>query len=188
MFLSPRAVTLLVCDTGGFVERGGCSSGQDQLKQDLVRLRELRVCDWLRSLSFRIPDSDVIVVATKCDLVAGIATTLAGRIEPAIQKWLNHWSDAEMTAVRVEDGVSLTSCVAASAPKEDEEDSSRERGAPGYSTWACDWSEDTRDPPLPSLLHRVMYENKGGLRGATMVLPMSWNIALAVLEALGSGR
>lgn len=175
-------------DAGEFVEPGGCSGGQDQLKQDLVKLHELRVCDWLRSLSFRIPDSDVIVVATKCDLVAGAATSLAGRVEPAIRKWLQHWSEAEMTAVRVEDGVSLTSCVPTSVSKEHGKDSARETEDPGKSTWACDWCEDTRDRCIPSLLRRVMYKSKGDLRGATMVLPRTWNIALTALDALGSGR
>ncbi|CAN0542233.1 unnamed protein product, partial [Ectocarpus sp. 8 AP-2014] len=33
-----------------------------------------------------------------------------------------------------------------------------------------------------------MYSSKGDLRGASLVLPRSWNIALEVLDALGSGR
>lgn len=83
--------------------------------QDLSKLQELRVCDWLRSLSFRIPDSDVVVVATKCDLADGMATSLAERMERAIRKWLESWRGAQMTTVRVDEGVSLTSCVAALA-------------------------------------------------------------------------
>ncbi|CAN0508055.1 unnamed protein product, partial [Laminaria digitata] len=39
------------------------------------------------------------------------------------------------------------------------------------------------------MLDRVMTKNDGsGLRGAEMVLPPSWDIALAVLEALELGR
>lgn len=157
------------------------------LKEDLCKLQELRVCDWLRSLSFRIPDSDVVVVATKCDRADGMAVEMAGRIERAIQKWLESWSDSGMTAVRVEDGVSLTSCVP-SAPLEHDGIALGKRKSPEDSMWACDWRQDTREEPLRSLLHRVIYNSKDNLRGAALVLPRSWNIALLVLDALGSGR
>lgn len=189
MFLSPRAVTLLVCDIDAFRKRGRCSNdGGDPLNDDLNRLQELRVCDWLRSLSFRIPDSDVLVVATKCDLAAGMATGVAARMERAIRKWLESWSGASMTAVRVEGGMSLTSCVTTSAPQEERSRALGKRKSPEESPWACDWREDMRYEPSLSLLHRVMYNGKGDLRGAAMVLPRSWNIALEVLDALGSGR
>ena len=164
-------------------------SDKDQLERDLSKLQQLRVCDWLRSLSFRIPDSDVVVVATKCDLtVGGTATNLAERMERAIRRWLERWRGSEMTAVRVEDGVSLTSCAASSAPEEDGDDVLGERKKPDGSLWACDWVEDVRDDLPPSLLHRAVYNSKGELRGAALVLPRSWNMALEVLEALGSGR
>lgn len=54
--------------------------------------------------------------------------------------------------------------------------------------WACDWHEDMRDDSPPSLLHRILHNSTGDLRGAAMVLPRSWIIALEMLEALGSGR
>lgn len=187
MFLSPRAVSLLVCNTGAFGQQDDCSSGGNQLNQDLVKLQEMRVCDWLRSLSFRIPDSDVIIVATKCDLTAGMATDMAGRMERAIRKWLESWSGAGMRAVRVESGVSLTSC-AISVPEEQVRIALGREEASGESVWACDWREDTRNEPSPSLLHRVIYNSRDDLRGAAMVLPRTWDIALDVLDALGSGR
>ncbi|CAM9180095.1 unnamed protein product, partial [Ectocarpus fasciculatus] len=188
MFLSPRAVSLLVCDTGAFGQRDNSLTDRDQLKQDLSKLQELRVCDWLRSLSFRIPDSDVAVVATKCDLAAGRAADTAGRIEGAVGKWLEEWSGAGMTAVRVEDGVSLTSCFTPT-PNDDGGAALGKRKSPEEeSTWACDWREGVCVESQPSLLHRVMYNSKGELRGASLVLPRSWNIALEVLDALGSGR
>ena len=187
MFLTPRAVTLLVCNTEAFEQRDDCPIGKDRLTQDLSKIQELRVCDWLRSLSLRIPDSDVVIVATKCDRAAGMAGEMAGRMERAIRKWLEIWSGSDMTAVRVEVGVSLTSC-AASAPQEKGSAVSVENEILGDSMWACDWRQDSRDDRLPGLLHRVIYNSKGGLRGAALVLPKSWNIALAVLEALGTGR
>ena len=188
MFLSPRAVSLLVCNAGAFGQRDNCASDTDQLKQDLSKLQELRVCDWLRSLSFRIPDSDVVLVATKCDLAGGRAADLGGRMERAVRMWLKHWRDSQMTTVRVEDGVGLTSCAATMASEEKGGATQEERKNPEGSTWACDWREDARDESQPSLLHRVVHNSKGGLRGAAMVLPRSWNIALEVLEAFGSGR
>ncbi|CAM9664047.1 unnamed protein product [Ectocarpus sp. 4 AP-2014] len=187
MFLSPRAVTLLACNTEAFGERGNWPAGGNSLNEDLDKLRELRVCDWLRSLSFRIPDSDVVAVATKCDRAAGMAVVMAERIERAIRKWLREWSRSKMTAVRVEDGVSLISCIP-SAPKERDGFASGKRKRPENSMWACDWRQDTPGEPLPSLLRRVTYNSKGHIRGAALVLPRSWNIALVVLDALGNGR
>lgn len=188
MFLSPRAVSLLVCDTGVFGQRDGCSSDMDQLEQDLRKLQAMRVCDWLRSLSWRIPDSDVVVVATKCDLAGGMAANLAGRMERGIQTWLENWRLSDMAAVRVEDGVCLTSCAASVAADEERGASLGKRKTPEEPQWACDWREDSRNDSIPSLLHRVKSNSKGGLRGVEMVLPRSWNIALQVLEALGNGR
>ena len=187
MFLTPRAVTLLVCNTEAFAQREGCSIDSNQLLQDLRKIENLRVCDWLRWLSFRIPNNDVVVVATKCDRAAGMAVDLAGRMESAIRKWLGEWSGSQMTAVHVEDGVSLTSCVT-SAPDELHGAALGKRKRCGGWTWACDWRHDSRDEPLPSLLHRVIHNSKGDIRGAALVLPRSWNIALVVLEAFGSGR
>ncbi|CAM9844406.1 unnamed protein product, partial [Ectocarpus sp. 12 AP-2014] len=188
MFLSPRAVSLLVCDASAFGQRDSSLTDRDQLKKDLRKLQELRVCDWLRSLSFRIPESDVVVVATKCDLAAGMAADVAERIEGAVGKWVDSWFAAGMTAARVEDGVSLTSCFAPT-PHEDGGTALWRRESPEEeSTWACDWREGTCVESQPSLLQRVMYNSKGELRGASLVLPRSWNIALEVLDALGSGR
>lgn len=127
-------------------------------------------------------------MATKCDLAGGMAANLAGRMDSAVQTWLKNWRHSDMTAVRVEHGVSLTSCVAAPV-QDDEGGAAVGKGEnPQESKWACDWREDMRDDSTPSLLHRVMYNSKGDLRGAAMVLPRSWNIALRVLEALERGR
>lgn len=187
MFLSPRAVTLLVCDAGAFGDQDSCTGAGDSLNRDLNKLQELRVCDWLRSLSFRIPASDVVVVATKCDLARGMAANLAGRMECAARAWLEAWSRSEMVAVRVEDGVSLTSCVT-SVPDDQDNSVVRKRKKPGETIWACDWRDNTRGESPRSLLHRIMYNSSEDLRGAALVLPRSWNIALCVLDAVASGR
>ncbi len=187
MFLTPRAVTLLVCNTEAFGQRDGRSVDSNLLQQDLRKIQELRVCDWLRSLSLRIPDSDVVVVATKCDRAPGTAVGMAERMERAIRKWLEMWSGSQMTAVRVEDGVSLTSCV--DSPVDEHGGAALgKREHAKESMWTCDWHQGTREEPLPSLLHRVIYNSRGDIRGAALVLPRSWNIALTVLDALGNGR
>ncbi|CAN0097652.1 unnamed protein product [Ectocarpus sp. 12 AP-2014] len=248
MFLSPRAVNLLVCDTGAFGPPDAKLRDKEQLNKDLSKLEELRVCDWLRSLSFRVPDSDVVVVATKCDLAAGMAADAAGRIGDAIDVWLESWSGAGMTTVRVEGAVSLSSCLTPASEQDaspvlgsthrqstglavraagrieraiakwlegwpgagmttvrakdtvrpsrclspaSEQDTSPALGntqCREQSTWACDWREGICVECQPSLLRRIMYNSKGDLRGASLVLPRSWNIALEVLDALGSGR
>lgn len=190
MFLTRRAVSLLVCDAGAFGQRGSGASKDEQLQQDIRKLEELRVCDWLRSLSFRIPDSDVILVATKCDLADGKAADTAGRIENASRCWLEDWArNFDSKAVRVEDDVSLTSCSSClplgMAIDDGEGDNSRNRKR--KKTWQCDWRDATQGKPPTSLLDRVIYKDNV-LRNPAMVLPRSWDIALTFLEDLGSGR
>ncbi|CAN0094526.1 unnamed protein product, partial [Laminaria digitata] len=81
MFLTPRAVCLVVCNAGAFGQQGG--GAEDQIEEDIRNLEELRVCDWLRSISYRVPGSDVILVATKCDLAGGSAHGIAQRMDAA---------------------------------------------------------------------------------------------------------
>lgn len=185
LFLSPRAVSLLVCNTGEFGQRTVGESDEDQMEQDLRTLEKLRVGDWLRSLSFRIPDSDVIIVATKCDLVEGIAADMAGRMERVIRNMLSEWSRNGFTPVRVEDGVSLTSCVARAPGTQDRP--VLETPTP-KSFGPCDWRDGKCEHPPQGLLHRVIHNGKGAFRGVPLVLPRSWKIALEMLDALGSGR
>lgn len=108
MFLTPRAVCLVVCDAGAFAQQG--SEGDDQLQNDICTLDKLRVCDWLRSISQRVPQSDVILVATKCDLTDGKAADVARRIDAACRTWPASGVEADMQPVRLESGVCLTSC------------------------------------------------------------------------------
>ncbi|CAN0572639.1 unnamed protein product, partial [Ectocarpus sp. 12 AP-2014] len=56
MFLTPRAICVLVCNAESFgQQRGTCETG-GQVEEDCLKLEELRVCDWLRSISRRVPD------------------------------------------------------------------------------------------------------------------------------------
>lgn len=58
----------MVCDAGAFGQQGGGANAK--IEKDIRNLDELRVCDWLRPVSYRVPDSDAFQVATKCDLAS----------------------------------------------------------------------------------------------------------------------
>lgn len=169
---------MLVCDAAAFESLGSGTGGQAE--KDCRKLEELRLCDWLRSISRRVPGNDVILVATKCDLVGGSPRETGRRIEEACRTWLASWVDSDMQPVTVEEGVCLTSCCAS-------ENDGQSEGSNGG--WACDWRDTADENDSPSLIHRLVYKGDGfGLRGAQMVLPRSWDIALTVVEALEHGR
>ena len=165
----------------------------------------MRVCDWLRSISYRVPNSEVILVATKCDLAGGNAADIAQRMDAACREWLDGWSGAGMAPVRLEDGVCRTSCLVKTTPTNILRRTEAAFGgflkcfclgtretAPGDRTggldWECDWRGMTEEPP-PSMLYRVVNKrDASGLRGAEMVLPNGWAVALTVLDALEYGR
>ncbi|CAM9930362.1 unnamed protein product [Ectocarpus sp. 6 AP-2014] len=185
MFLTPRSVCVLVCNAGEFGQQLG-SDSIDQVEEDCRKLQALRVCDWLRSISRRVPGNDVILVATKCDLVSGNAEQTGRRLEHACRMWLSTWVRNGMDPIRLEPHVSLTSCF----PIGDGEHGESSTGSDATKQrWACDWRHVEGDKSSPSLLHRLVNKpDEGGLRGVQMVLPRSWDIALTVLEALEHGR
>ncbi|CAM9785732.1 unnamed protein product [Ectocarpus sp. 13 AM-2016] len=185
MFLTPRAVCVLVCNAGKFGQQTG-SESNDQVGEDCRKLEELLVCDWLRSISRRVPHNDVILVATKCDLAGGNAGNIGARMEHACRRWLSSWVRNGMQPVRLEPCVSLTSCFERGVGDHGESSTGSHVLKGG---WACDWRDMADGNPSPSLLHRLVNKSDGGgLRGTQMVLPRSWNIALTVLEALEHGR
>ncbi|CAN0181727.1 unnamed protein product [Ectocarpus sp. 12 AP-2014] len=185
MFLTPRSVCVLVCNAEAFGQKQD-SESCSQVQEDCRRLEELRVCHWLRSISRRVPDNDAILVATKCDLACGNAGDIARRLEHACRTWLSSWARHGKQAVRLEHGVCLTSCCPTAASEHDENSAGNHRSREG---WACDWKSNRDDNTSPSLLHRLVNKpDGGGLRGAQMVLPRSWDMALTVLEALELGR
>ena len=111
-----------------------------------------------------------------------------------------------MAPVRLEDGVCRTSCLVKTTLTNILRRKEAAFGdvltslvfgtketAPGNRTggldWECDWCDDGAAEPTTSMLDRVLKKKDGsGLRGAEMVLPHSWDIALTVLEALENGR
>ncbi|CAM9860742.1 unnamed protein product [Ectocarpus sp. 12 AP-2014] len=185
MFLTPRSVCVLVCSAGEFGEQLG-SDNIDQVEDDCRKLEALRVCDWLRSISRRVPDNDVILVATKCDLAGGNAWKIGRRMEKACRRWLSSWARHGMLSLRLEPGVCLTSCFPVGVGEHGESSS---ENLPSKDCWACDWRDVEGDEPSPSLIYRLVNKpNEGGLRGVQMVLPRSWDIALTFLDSLEHGR
>ncbi|CAB1099588.1 unnamed protein product [Ectocarpus sp. CCAP 1310/34] len=104
-----------------------------------------------------------------------------------------------MQPVEVEDGVCLTSCssmtmydggclpscCSTSSNGQGEGDSGPEASG---RRWACDWLDKKDENPSPGPLDRLVNKRDGGLRGARIMLPRSWDIALTFLEALERGR
>ncbi|CAN0208188.1 unnamed protein product, partial [Laminaria digitata] len=89
---------------------------EDQIEKDICTLEKLRVCDWLRSISYRVLRGDVILVATKCDLASGNSTGIAQRMDAACRTWLASWADAGGKSIRLEGGVCRTSCFVKATP------------------------------------------------------------------------
>ncbi|CAM9526964.1 unnamed protein product [Ectocarpus sp. 4 AP-2014] len=197
MFLTPRSVCVLVCNAEAFGNPGDGIGGQ--VENDCRKLEELCVSDWLRCISRRVPDNEVILVATKCDLVGGIAMEIGQRMEKACRTLLARWVHDGMEPVKVEDVVCLTSCCSTTMNdggclKSCWSTSMNEQGESGSGPqasegrWACDWRDNMDENPSPGLLDRLVNKRDGGLRGTHMVLPRSWDIALTFLEALERGR
>ncbi|CAM9947856.1 unnamed protein product [Ectocarpus sp. 4 AP-2014] len=61
-------------------------------------------------MSRRVPNNDVILVATKGNLAGGNAWEISRRMEKACRRWLSSWARNGMLSVRLEPGVCLTSC------------------------------------------------------------------------------
>lgn len=197
MFLTKRAVCILVCDAEKFSLREGASVGDQDLNEDdaerqcvedIEKLEELRVCEWLRCLSWRVPGCDVLLVATKCDKVT--PKTLNGlprRMGKACRSWLGGWS-WNNTKINVEQDVSLTSCAARGASQNSPStDSLQARRV--EEGWPCDVFRGTHGNSSTSLLRRITHKpGDSGCRGATMIVPRGWDIALTAIDALSSGR
>ncbi|CAB1113826.1 unnamed protein product [Ectocarpus sp. CCAP 1310/34] len=185
MLLTPRSVCVLVCNAGEFGQQLG-RDNIDQADIDCRRLEALRVCEWLRSISRRVPGNDIILLATKCDLVSGNAEETGRRMEHACRMWLSSWVCSGMGPVRLEHRVSLTSCFPVGAGEPGESSSGNDASKQG---WACDWRDVERQKPSTSLLYRLVNKpDEGGLRGVRMVLPRSWDIAQVFLDSLEDGR
>ncbi|CAM9963869.1 unnamed protein product [Ectocarpus sp. 12 AP-2014] len=164
LFLTPRAVYLLVWDAAKASEMDG------------LNLEDLAIAPWLRYLTFRVPDANVILVGSKWDGVEMARRTVADDAERESRGWLKSWMEKahghQPHGLSLEDGVSLVTCaqsgLAVSAP-----------AFGGGTGWPCDKSR-------PGLFHRMIYNPVDDKRAVTMHLPLSYRFALEMLEELAS--
>ncbi|CAM9361370.1 unnamed protein product, partial [Sphacelaria rigidula] len=166
LFLTPRAVYLLVFDAG-------------KASTINIDLEDLGIASWLRHLSFRVPDASVVLVGNKWDRVEGFGA--ACNVKDRSRDWLNAWKEKsrglQPHELSLEYGVSCVSCVPS--------------GGSGIAQmfgrgtgWPCDKNEHKNEP---GLLHRITHNPDGHARAVTMDLPQSYVLALEVLEQLASG-
>ncbi|CAN0530707.1 unnamed protein product, partial [Ectocarpus sp. 8 AP-2014] len=136
LFLTPRAVYLLVWDAAKASEMDG------------LNLEDLAIAPWLRYLTFRVPDANVILVGNKWDRVVRARRTVADDVERESRRWLKAWMEKahgyQPHGLSLENGVSLVSCaqsgLGVSAP-----------AFGGGIHWPCDKS-------TPGLFHRMIYD------------------------------
>lgn len=144
---------------------------------DDLDLEDLAIAPWLRHLTFRVPDANVVLVGNKWDRVDKAKQEVAVDVEVKSRAWLSSWTEIphghQPQRLSLEDGVSRVSCapsvLGALAP-------SFGRG----TGWPCDKS------PPPGLFHRIIYNPADDTRAVTMRLPPSYRLALEMLEKLAS--
>lgn len=109
MLITRRSVCVLACDTSSFGAREDDLTPDEQLEEDISKLKGMGVCQWLQCLSWRVPGGDVILVATKCDLVQPEAVgDTTKRMEMACRAWLSEL--ATPIKVNIDGAIALTSC------------------------------------------------------------------------------
>lgn len=155
-----------------------------QLESDIYKLEELGVCGWLRCLSWRVPDCNVILVGTKCDLLPEkVMKDVARRLEDACRKWLENWAETGKK-INIEPGVSLTSCKPRGIYSK-----AKDRWQKSKDRWQCDRGKGLDGACTTSLLYRITHNSQGdGHRGTGTTIPRGWRIAQHVLDALAKGR
>lgn len=148
---------------------------------DELNLEDLAIAPWLRQMTFRVPDANVVLVGNKWDLVAEANLHVEVDVERESRKWLTAWIESahghQPPQLSLEAGVSLVSC----AP------SGGAGWAPsfgGRKAWPC----DKKKPGQPGLLHRIIYNPVDGTRAVTMRLPSGYVLALNLLEELSRRR
>ncbi|CAN0357848.1 unnamed protein product, partial [Ectocarpus fasciculatus] len=81
LFLTPRAVYLLVWDAA------------DASEMDGLNLEGLAIAPWLRYLTFRVPDANVVLVGNKWDRVVSARRAVADDVEGESRQWLKSWME-----------------------------------------------------------------------------------------------
>lgn len=142
-------------------------------KNSLKNLESLAIAPWLRHLTFRVPDANVVLVGNKWDLVQS-NHSVASEVDSLSREWLGSWIKKahghQPRELSLEDGVSLVSCARSIL-------AARARSFGGGKGWPCDKNS-------PGLFRRITHNGAGDRRALTMSLPRSYHLALQVLEKL----
>ncbi|CAM9235451.1 unnamed protein product [Ectocarpus sp. 12 AP-2014] len=164
LFLTPRAVYLLVWDAAKASEMDG------------LNLEDLAIAPWLRYLTFRVPDANVVLVGNKWDRVAKARRTVADDVERESRQWLKSWIENAPAhhphGLALEAGVSLVSC----SPS-------------GLGILTASFGGGTERPcdkSTPGLFHRMIFNPVDDKRTVTIHLPPSYQVAHEMLEELAS--
>lgn len=164
LFLTPRAVYLLVWDA------------EKASKMGNLNLEDLAIAPWLRYMTFRVPDANVVLVGNKWDRVVRANHTVAVDVERQSRAWLTAWTERahghHPQNLSLEGGVSLVSCAS----------SGLDVVTPSFgggTSWPCDKNK-------PGLFRRITHDPVGDTRAVTMCLPASYRLALEMMEKLAS--
>ncbi|CAM9802047.1 unnamed protein product, partial [Sphacelaria rigidula] len=134
LFLTPRSLYLLVWDA------------EKACQMNELDLEDLGIAPWLRYLTFRVPDADVVLVGNKWDRVEkakrGVVLDVEHESREILGSWRARADGYRPGRLTLEEGVSCVSC-AWSVPGV--------LASIGLRTgWPCDKS-------MPGLFHRIVH-------------------------------
>lgn len=172
LFLTPRAVYLLVWDAEEASQKVWAAQQASEASEvNGSHLEDLAIAPWLRNLTFRVPDANVVLVGNKWDGVAEAKEdSLESQVEDESRQWLKAWRENakrdQPHGLALEHGVCRVSCAPSRFSVVSR--SGRKTG------WPCDRNR-------PGLLQRIIQHPAGGTRAVTMSLPLSYQLALDFL-------
>lgn len=120
---------------------------------------------WLYTLNLRAPDSTVILVANKCDGSIDGFAQIASRVEAYAREKLEDWHTKRRSDSQ--DNASMTGVTLLE----------------GVSRVSCLADGSLETSGLQALINRVAEQTS-----TSMIVPPSWDLALAVFDALRDGR
>ena len=163
LFLTPRAVYILVWN-------------MEEKANDKGDLGRLDITKWLKSLSFHVPDANVILVGNKYDTVQD-GHGMSERVERWSREWLDGWAKhpgrgQALHKLCLEQDVSLVSC----KPLKKHWFLRHTAQNTAETQWGCDRN-------TPGLLHLIVH-NGDERRSMEYFLPDMWWHSLEFLNEL----